>query len=616
MAERNASIVCAQDQFAVGDGIGKSVLATAVVNDPDIVTSFGAERYWISFGKDRRAADAQRELLRGLKREDVAVANTVDGRQKLQQALSGRRRLIVLDDVRSADQASAFEGLEHLATFVITTRHPSIARLFNAETVPLEPLNEEQSAELFLQWAGLADDALSAVARRTVLRCGGFPIAVGIAGALASSGVPWSTLDDVLGIADRLARAGEPKVNSRADVLSRLIALSFSRLPPHDRIALVRCAVLPNGRPIPASAIGALCHDLPGVSEDVWGLKALCERIYGTALWRCETAENGQPAVSISDAVLAFLSEKLEDRASAHVAILEGYRRQRPNGWGSHPVGDEYLFDHLAHHLSAAAMTDELQSLVFDYGWMSQRIYFGDIHGVLSDALLCDDVPEILELTRVLRASAGVLSRDPAQLPAQLLGRLRSGKGRLTTQILEQAAKAIPTNVLVPRDAGHLAEIVGPIILDQSTKVTGVVPLPDGRILTGAGDEALHLWDLNTGDLRTLGGHQSGVACAKVLKDSRVLAICEDKKLCVWDLVLGDLKVLDDQAFGSLGTNSRRSGAVLGLGRRDAGLGPVIWLPAQPGDVQSRCERSDRTERRTCGVLVRGLMPADLGPWA
>jgi WD40 repeat protein len=76
--------------------------------------------------------------------------------------------------------------------------------------------------------------------------------------------------------------------------------------------------------------------------------------------------------------------------------------------------------------------------------------------------------------------------------------------------------------------------------------------LPDGRVVSGSGDESLRVWDAATGTCkRVLEGHTEGVSCLAVLPDGRVVSGSDDKSLRVWDAATGACKrVLEGHTKG------------------------------------------------------------------
>jgi len=156
-----------------------------------------------------------------------------------------------------------------------------------------------------------------------------------------------------------------------------------------------------------------------------------------------------------------------------------------------------------------------VKSMAFQY----QRL-FADIHGrgveqVIDDLDVAsewwgkrDGSKDLESLRQSLRLSAGPLSDDPDQLPAQLRGRLL-GSSRSDIDRLIAAADASTAAWLRPRWAA-----LNPpgSALTQSLShdsITALAVTKDGRLaVTGAADGSVRVWDLNPAQLitsRTIG---------------------------------------------------------------------------------------------------------------
>ena len=80
----------------------------------------------------------------------------------------------------------------------------------------------------------------------------------------------------------------------------------------------------------------------------------------------------------------------------------------------------------------------------------------------------------------------------------------------------------------------------------HTEKIRTLTVLPDGRVVSGASDNTLRVWDAATGHcLQTLKGHTESVICATFLKDGRVISGSLDQTLRVWDTATGQcLRIL------------------------------------------------------------------------
>jgi WD40 repeat protein len=62
-----------------------------------------------------------------------------------------------------------------------------------------------------------------------------------------------------------------------------------------------------------------------------------------------------------------------------------------------------------------------------------------------------------------------------------------------------------------------------------------IAVLPDGRIVSGASDKTLKIWNLQTGNCDiTFRGHDHMVLCVAVLSDGRIVSGADNSTLLLW----------------------------------------------------------------------------------
>ena len=76
---------------------------------------------------------------------------------------------------------------------------------------------------------------------------------------------------------------------------------------------------------------------------------------------------------------------------------------------------------------------------------------------------------------------------------------------------------------------------------------------PDGRTaVSGSDDDTVRVWDLATGQARTLEGHGGEVNAVAVTADGRTaVSGSDDSTVRVWDLATGQARTLEGHASGS-----------------------------------------------------------------
>ena len=74
------------------------------------------------------------------------------------------------------------------------------------------------------------------------------------------------------------------------------------------------------------------------------------------------------------------------------------------------------------------------------------------------------------------------------------------------------------------------------IWIGHTSFLTSMVQLPDGRLLTGAGDKELRIWDLDHYSCTTvLTGHTGAVRCIVLLENGEALATgADDNNVIIW----------------------------------------------------------------------------------
>jgi hypothetical protein len=93
----------------------------------------------------------------------------------------------------------------------------------------------------------------------------------------------------------------------------------------------------------------------------------------------------------------------------------------------------DYALRHRITHLKELGDTEQLRTLLFDFGWLSAKLAHIDIQAVLEDfeqlpsALAQEGALQLLH--RTLQMTAHILARSPEQLAPQLLGRLSEALG-------------------------------------------------------------------------------------------------------------------------------------------------------------------------------------------
>ncbi|KAK2986980.1 hypothetical protein RJ640_024878, partial [Escallonia rubra] len=176
-------------------GIGKTTIAKRVFNLN--LGSFDAGSFLSDIAKtSQKSRDVLRlqqqlvsEILGGGKRK---IRSVDKGPGEIRKAMSGKRVLVVLDDVEENDQVDAILGMQNWfcpgSKIIITTRNQQFIKAHRPDKihmVEVDTLFETESLELFCWHAFGEEDPpenYTDLANRVVARCGGLPLALPMLG--------------------------------------------------------------------------------------------------------------------------------------------------------------------------------------------------------------------------------------------------------------------------------------------------------------------------------------------------------------------------------------------------------------------------------------------------
>ncbi|HEX4704059.1 MAG TPA: BTAD domain-containing putative transcriptional regulator [Pseudonocardiaceae bacterium] len=192
-------------------GVGKSTLAVRIAHE--LSSRFPDGQLYADMrapGYDDRTATLLARFLRALGVSGSAVPDDVDERVELYRSrLSGRRLLLVLDDVASEDQVlPLLPGSPSCA--VVTTSRAQLTGLPGAHWIDVNVFDVDKSVELLAKIIGrdrVAAEPHGVV--ELVTLCGGLPLALRIAGARLASRPHWRVDGLVLRLRDEARRLDE-----------------------------------------------------------------------------------------------------------------------------------------------------------------------------------------------------------------------------------------------------------------------------------------------------------------------------------------------------------------------------------------------------------------------
>jgi NB-ARC domain/TIR domain/APAF-1 helical domain len=364
-------------------GIGKSVAARALCDDPRVQAAFPDGILWATLGQIPDLVSELRKWVQALGGAITEHVPTVDGlKAALANLLKDRACLLILDDVWQHADAEAFSVGGPHCRLLLTTRDAEIAHELGAQVQPVPVMTEEEAITLLDEWAdGQLNEVESEQKRQIVKRVGYLPLAVKLAGAQLRRKPPheWLSTFDV-----RKLKALRPE-GMHGD-LALTFRLSLDALAPNVRHLYIALAIFKEDEDIPQVGIERLWHGLADVDGDA--TSDVLDDFAARALLEINPSSR---KVRLHDLLCGLIDAELGNRGiQAHQALLTAYR-SRCQGTGWHTAGDDgYLYDHLAYHLHAAGALDELKGLFANQHWLHKRVPQRDYtyDGYLSDLML------------------------------------------------------------------------------------------------------------------------------------------------------------------------------------------------------------------------------------
>ncbi|XXG85133.1 hypothetical protein AAC387_Pa11g0276 [Persea americana] len=227
-------------------GVGKTTLAQLVYNDEQVVNHFKELRMWVYVSENFDVGKLLKEILESATKKKADQLSMELLQTLLQKKLSGKRYLLVLDDVWNENR-DEWDRLKALLTcgangskLLVTTRHDAVAKIMHA--VPrsrLGTLSNEESWNLFQKQANPPPMCV-AIGQEMVEKCDGLPLAIRTLGGLMSSKETASEWESVR----------DSELWNSQDNGGRILPtlqLSYDHLIPSLKQCFAYCAVIPKG---------------------------------------------------------------------------------------------------------------------------------------------------------------------------------------------------------------------------------------------------------------------------------------------------------------------------------------------------------------------------------
>ncbi|TYI85243.1 hypothetical protein E1A91_D05G426900v1 [Gossypium mustelinum] len=245
LKSNNSDGVCVLSIVGMG-GMGKTTLAQLVYNDPSIKESFD-HKSWVCVSDDFDAVNITKTILRSLNADSHDESDLNLLQVKLKEKLSGKRMLLVLDDIWNesySDWTILRAPFGAGTKIIVTTRLQKVS--FNVDSVEvfyLDKLSHHDCLSIFAQHALKARNfdghlQFKEIGENIVRRCNGLPLAAKAIGSLLRTVTDHSEWEKVY----------ESEIWDLPEDPCGLIPalrLSYHYLPPHLKRCFAYCSIFP-----------------------------------------------------------------------------------------------------------------------------------------------------------------------------------------------------------------------------------------------------------------------------------------------------------------------------------------------------------------------------------
>ena len=232
-------------------GVGKTTLAQHVYNDPKIKEAKFDEKAWVCVSDEFDVFTISKAIIEALSKSKYDTGDLEMVHGKLKEKLSGRKFLLVLDDVWIVDP-NQWKALQTPLTcgamgskILVTTRGNVVASILQSDYIhQLKQLNEDHSWQAFGKHAfkdgnSNLNSELKEIGKKIVGKCAGLPLALQMVGCLLQSKSSVSEWEAVL-------RSSIWDLTIEEDsTIFPVLLLSYYHLPSHLKRCFAYCALFP-----------------------------------------------------------------------------------------------------------------------------------------------------------------------------------------------------------------------------------------------------------------------------------------------------------------------------------------------------------------------------------
>ncbi|XP_077215828.1 putative disease resistance protein RGA3 [Tasmannia lanceolata] len=230
-------------------GLGKTTLAQFIYNDKRVGDHFSG-RGWVCVSEDFDMCRLTKAIMESVTKNSCDL-NEIDPLQvRLKEELSGKRFLLVLDDVWNENHSdwdrlqSPFSSGANGSRIIITTRSSEVSRIMG--TIPvynLGCLDEDDSWSLFTRRAFIVGSSdvppnLVAIGKKIVKKCNGLPLAIEALGGLLRSNTDENKWKYIL-------ESELWEISKMRNDIIPILKFSYDHLPACLKQCFVYCSLFP-----------------------------------------------------------------------------------------------------------------------------------------------------------------------------------------------------------------------------------------------------------------------------------------------------------------------------------------------------------------------------------
>jgi hypothetical protein len=397
-------------------GLGKSVLAAALVQDLEVQARFADGILWVTLGQSPDLQTLLGDWIRELdKSREAFSANTLESASRyLHNLLAERQMLLVVDDVWNAAHAEWFRVGGEGCRVLVTTRE---AQIDGADYYPLGLMSESEAIALVRKKLGTKWRSVQEVEVKAFAKLLGYlPLALDLATNQVRDGLSWEELRSEFEAERRSVASG---IGRRSRALNLLD--SSEKWDDLDEKKQRQCSLqacfnvslkrLTHEQLQQFAWLGVLPEDVnlnSQMATVLWDLRPLQAKKVLIMLRNRSFLTNGVATIAdeqtyrvhdlmhdmarslIEEGILS--AEPIPPLELAHRQFLERYRERASNHrWDGLP-NDGYIHRHLTWHLEQANWGDELHALMSMSDAKGRNAWFDACDRLGQPAIFVDDV--------------------------------------------------------------------------------------------------------------------------------------------------------------------------------------------------------------------------------